>query len=97
MSQFVGYEQIVYGPAVQTVAALTIPPTTIRAQLQAETSDMRYTMDGNPVRPTPAEGMLLLQDEPPEWFEVEDLQRIRFLGDGGAVGQLNIHYYGTFQ
>lgn len=98
MANFVGYQQVTFGAVVQTAAAnLNIPPTTIRAQLQADTADMRYTMDGNAIRPTPVEGMLLLNGLAPEWFEIEDLNNLRFMGDGGAVGQLNVHYWGTFQ
>jgi hypothetical protein len=95
MAQFIGYEQIATGPVLGTFADLTIPPNTVRAYIQAETANVRYTMDGDGVNPTVITGMLLLQGLAPEWFEREDLARIRFIGDGGGVGRLNIHYYGT--
>lgn len=88
---FLSYERVQAVPGgAQTAAALTIPSTCQRAQLQADTADIRYTCD-NATNPTAAVGMLLVADEPPQWMEVEDLQRMRFISVG-AVGGLSLHY-----
>jgi len=91
---YLSYERAPAAPPVVYVAGnLTIPPNTHRVQLQAAGINIRYTMDGVAV-PTIAVGMLLVANAAPEWFEVEDLLNIQFIGvAAGAL--LDLHYYGT--
>jgi len=95
MSQYIGYQQVGVAGVVLTAANLNIPPECSRAHLQATNVDIFYTMDENPVNPTAITGMVLQQGLAPEWFEVEDLARIRFIAGGAGNAFLNIHYYGT--
>jgi len=91
---FIGYEQVAVTNAVQTAAALTIPASTTHVQIQAETRDVRYTMDGTD--PTATTGMIFAATAPEPLYEFlsEDLHRIRFIADGGGQGDplLNFHY-----
>ncbi len=89
---YLSYEQVVVSNVVLTAAALTIPNNVTGVQLQADTADVRYTMD-DATNPTVASGMILLTTEPPAEFLIEDLQRIRFIRSGGVDANLNVHYF----
>lgn len=87
------YERIaINGTTVTQLSAVAnIPPGTIRAQLQADTANIHYTMDGAS-NPSSTVGMRLIAGLAPEWFEIKDLVRMRMISAGSASG-LNIHYY----
>lgn len=90
---YLSYEHAAAPIAVHNAGHLTIPPATLRVQLQATGNNIRYTMDGVAV-PTIAVGMLLVANAVPEWFEREDLANIRFIGVA-AGAFLELHYYGS--
>ena len=89
---FIGYQQVNASGNVKTVANLTVPADTHGVLLQAETQNVRYTMDGT--NPTQTSGMLLIAGaEQPTEFSSEDLQRIRFMRGAATNGVLNLHYF----
>ena len=91
---FLAYQAINAGVVEQTVAALTIPQGTQRAQLQASVQNIRFTLDGSPT--DPVHGMVLLVGNDPVWVEREDLANIRFISaNAAAPAQLDIQYYTT--
>ena len=86
------FEQVAVSNAVLTAAAnLTIPNNCLWAELQATAGNIRYTMDDT-TNPTIASGMLLVANEVPKLFLVEDLNRIRFIRDGAGDATLELHY-----
>lgn len=89
---FIGFEQVAVSTSVLTATALTIPAKALGAELQADTADVRYTMD-NTTAPTTTSGMILLTTEAPRQFSIDDLKRIKFIRSGGADAKLNIHYF----
>ena len=89
---YVGYEQVAVAGAVVDITSFTIPngsPTHV--ELQAETANIRYTMDGS--IPDGTTGMLLINGADPLAFLIEDLLTARFFGDGGAAATLHAHYF----
>jgi len=89
---FIGYQRVVVGPAVVNLTGVVaVPAGTVRVQLQADLLSIRYTMD-NATNPNAGFGMLLIDGLSPEWFELEDLLRMRAVSVGALSG-LNIHYY----
>lgn len=88
---FIGYQQVVADASVKDSTALnqTYLKKCDYAMLQAETNDIRYTMDGT--APTETSGMLLKAGLCPEIFLSENLWRIKFIRTG-ASGKLNIHF-----
>lgn len=88
---YLSHEQVSATASVKTASALTIPAKATHAELQADTSDIRYTMD-NTTDPTVSSGMVLLTTEDPALFLIEDVYRIRFIRGSGTNGNLNIHY-----
>lgn len=89
---FLSFEQVAVAGSVLDSTAFTIPPKASGVDLQADTNDIRYTMD-NVTPPSGTAGMLLLVTEPPRYFEITDLKRIKIIGDGGAAAKLNVHYH----
>ncbi len=89
---YVGYEQEAATDTVKTVSSLTVPANATLVELQADTQDVRYTMD-NATDPSQTSGMVLLTTHVPKLFSVEDLRRIRFVRGAGSNGNLNLHYY----
>jgi hypothetical protein len=90
---FVGYQQIAVGNAVLPPGTFNVPNGTARVMLQATAESVRYTMD-NATLPTAVVGMMLVAGLAPEWFELEDLNRMFFVSANiGALAYLNVHYY----
>lgn len=91
---FLAYEQKAVSSAVLDVSDLTGPPTTSPsgAMLQAETQNVRYTMDGT--APTVSTGMILVAGAAPQQFLIDDLVNIKFIRDGGSDAALNVHWFG---
>lgn len=85
------HEEIVASAAVKDASSLNIPSTATSARLQADTSDIRYTMDGS--NPTQTSGMVLVNGLEPEDFLIQDVYNIRFTRGSASDGNLNIHYY----
>lgn len=88
-----GYQKIEVTSAVKTGALFTLPTGVSGAMLQAETQNVRYTMDGTTV-PTAVNGMLLITGLRPEQFQVEDLLHMKFCLAAGVTGTLHLHYFG---
>lgn len=89
---FLSYERVEATDNVQDVDALTVPANATLVDVQADTNDVRYTMDGD-TDPDQAVGMIIHTDEPARSFLVEDLNRIRFHRGAATNGWLNLHYY----
>ena len=85
------HENIAATATVKDASALSIPAKATQAELQADTSDIRYTMDDLSY-PTEFSGMVLLTTEDPKLFLIEDIQRIRFVRGSADDGNLNVHY-----
>ncbi len=90
---YVGYQQISVSSDVLNASILSIPSGATHAEIQAETQNVRYTMD-NKTTPTVAIGMIFLTTEPPKSFAMVDVKDIHFIRDGGSDAVLNIHYFG---
>lgn len=91
---FLSYEQVAADDTVKAVAALTIPAACTRVLLQADTANIRYTMDDT-TAPTTSTGMRLLNGLEATEFEVSDVRRIQFTREGGVSANLNVHYFGS--
>lgn len=89
---YLSYEQVAATSTVKTQSDLTIPENASHAELQADTSDIRYTMD-NSTDPTQATGMVLQPEDQPKQFVIDDIRRIKFVRGSGSDGKLNIHYF----
>lgn len=89
---YLGFEQVVADGTVKTAAALTPPAKATHAELQADTNDIRYTMD-NATNPSSTSGMVMATTHDPKQFQIDDVKRIRFTRGGGADGNLNVHYF----
>lgn len=93
---YLAFTQVASSGAVKTVADLgTIPGNATHAELQSDTQDIRYTMDGE-TDPTSTSGMLLVTTHEPKTFLIDDVRNIRFTQGAGGAGKLNIHYFGGY-
>jgi hypothetical protein len=88
---YLSYEQVAVDGTVKDVSDLTIPANATHAELQVDTQNMRYTLDGTIV-PTGVVGFVMLTTEPPLLFLVEDLRNIQFTQTAAGAANLNIHY-----
>lgn len=86
---FIGFEQVEADGTAKSAANLTIPALATFAMLQADTQNVRYTLDGEK---TPIEGKRLIVGLMPERVLIEDLKNILFCREGGSNGKINIHY-----
>ena len=84
-------EQVAATASVKDVDDLNIPNNATWAELQADTQDVRYTMDGA-TNPTQTSGMVLLTTEDPSFFLIEDVKQIKFVRGAGSNGNLNLSY-----
>jgi len=84
-------EQVAATASVKDVDDLNIPAKATWAELQADSQDVRYTMD-SVTTPTQTSGMILLTTEDPSYFLIEDVKRIKFTRGGGSNGNLNLAY-----
>lgn len=89
---YLGYEQVVADSSVKNAAALNPPGKATYAELQADTQDVRYTMD-NATDPSSTTGMVLATTHDPKQFQIDDVKRIRFTRGAGSDGNLNLHYF----
>ena len=88
---FISFQQVTVSSLVLTVSNLTVPGNATGVELQADTAGVRYTMD-NTTAPTTTSGMILLATEPPRFFTIDELRRIKFIRAGAADAKLNVHY-----
>jgi hypothetical protein len=88
--EYVGFEQIVVPNSVRHLAHLTVPPSATHVEIQADTQNVRYRMDGN--NPTGTVGMLFVANAAPKTFDMNSLQAIRFI-QAAAGARLNFHYF----
>lgn len=89
---FVGHDVESATASVKTATDLTIPANATGVELQADTSDIRYTMD-DATDPTQITGMVLVNGLDPEPFLIQDLRKIRFTRGSGSNGNLNCHFW----
>lgn len=85
-------ESIAATASEKNLADLNVPANATGADLQADTQDVRYTMDGTTV-PTQTTGMVFVVGNEPEPFLIEDVKNIKFVRGAGSDGQLNLHYW----
>ena len=85
-------ERVLTSSTVKTVEDLTVPAKATHALLQADTQDVRYTMDGI-TNPTQVSGMVFGTSQEPKQFLITDVKNIRFVRGSGSDGYLNVHYY----
>ena len=74
----------------KSVLALNPPDNATHVEIQADTQNVRYTMDGSITSATL--GMLFVASAVPKLFLIEDLKQIRFRRATGSDGALNFHY-----
>lgn len=90
---YVGFEQVAATSTGKTAADLNIPENCTGVEIQAETQNVRYTMDGQAGQPTEDSGMLFIANAEPKFFDGESLKNIRFR-NSGTDGVLKFHYMG---
>ena len=88
---FLSFEQIATDATVKDVTDLTIPANATHAEIQADTNDVRYTMDGSV--PSSSVGMLLVVGLKPKTFVIDDVREIQFIQGSGGAGNINLHYF----
>lgn len=90
------FERIVASSGVKDIDDTTVSATNLgkstMVELQADTANVRYTMD-NVTAPSVTSGMRLLTTSEPKTFLIEDFRKIKFIREGGSDGGLNIHYF----
>lgn len=89
---YLSCERVASSGAVKTQTALTIPAKATQAEIQADSQNVRYTMDAT-TDPTSTLGMLFLTTDLPKTFLIDDVRRIRFTQGAGGAGAINIHYF----
>lgn len=91
---FLSYQRVDATATVKTAADLTIPAKATHVELQADGGDVLYTMDDttSPSTAAPA-GMRLQNGLRPETFLIEDLKRIKFVGEAATGSALSLHYF----
>lgn len=91
---YLSCQRVAVAAVVKDASAFTVPSGTTYVELQADTQNVRYTMDGTT---TPSDtlplGMLFLTTQPPRQFSIEDFQNIKFIQDVGGTAALNAHFY----
>ena len=85
------FERVASSGSVKDVGDLNPPSTATHVELQADTQDIRYTMDGS-TDPASGSGMLLVASAQPKLFLIKDLKNIKFIQGAGGAGGLNAHY-----
>lgn len=88
---YVSYEQVTVGAGTLTIDDMHIPDNCTHAEIQADTQDVRYTMDGA-TAPTQSTGMVFQPEDQPRLFLIEDVRNMRFTRGAGSDAKLNIHY-----
>lgn len=88
---YVGFERVASSGTAKTVADLTVPANATGVEIQADTQNVRYTMDGT--TPTDSSGMLFLTTSEPKFFGIDALRAIKFIQGAGGAGALNFHYH----
>lgn len=91
---FLFYDQLLISDSVIDINDLSVPSKTTRVELQAESNPVRLTMDGS-TDPTQTSGIVLLAQDEPSEFLVEDFKRARLVRGAAADAVLNVHYYGS--
>jgi hypothetical protein len=91
---FVAHRQVAVTNVELSANALNVPVACRMGgyvMLQAETQNVRYTMDGE-THPSQSVGMILVAGNAPEMFTMEDFLRIRFIRGAGSDAVLNAHF-----
>lgn len=88
---YIKHERITATSSVKGADTLDIPAEATHAELQADSSDIRYSMDGAN-DPTQSAGMILFNSGEERLFLIEDIKRIRFTRGTIYDGGLNVHY-----
>lgn len=89
---YLSYERVAATDDVKDADDLTIPNTATHAELQADTQDVRYTMDDSS-DPDQSSGMILIVGLEAKAFLIDDVRNIRFHRGAGSNGNLNLHYF----
>ena len=90
---YLSYERVTADDTAKGVSALTVPAGATHAEIQADTNNVRYTMDGSTEADSTV-GMLFLTTEGPKQFVIEDVKSISFHQVAAGAGAINIHYFG---
>ena len=88
---YLSTQQVTATTAVQTKTAFASVPKATGVMLQAETANIRYTMDNTTAPVASGVGMLLVPVDGPQYFLIEDFNRIQFIRDTGTA-KLNAHF-----
>lgn len=90
---FLLFEQVEISDTVLTGSVgLSPPANATHAEIQADTQDIRYTMDGA-TDPTQTFGMILNTGDIPKFFALEEIKLGRFVRGAGSDAKLNLHYF----
>lgn len=92
---YVHFEQVAATAVIKSVNDLNPHRLATHAELQADTQNVYYTMDGltPPTAGATGSGMLLRTTDPPKTFLMDDVRNIKFCRGAGSDGKLNIHYF----
>lgn len=60
------------------------------AEVQADTADIRYTLDGS--IPSTTEGLVLTANAMPYLLPIDEFKAMKFTRGGGSNAQLNVHF-----
>ena len=87
---YIGYDSEASDGTVKLATTMTRPGNATLVEIQAETQNIRYRMDGG--NPAAALGMLFIVGLPVKLFLIEDFDRIRFTQSAGGAGMLHCHF-----
>ncbi len=90
---FLSYQQIASAVLPKRGTDVAIPGNATGVCIQAETQNIRYTMD-NVTIPTTTVGMVLVAGTDAKEFLMEDFRRLQFIAGSGGVGTLHCHFFG---
>ena len=91
--RYIGYEQVDATGTVRSAADdLTIPAQCTHAEFQADTGDIRYTMDGT--NPQQGSGMVFATTHAPKLFTREQFVLLKWRRGSATDAKLNVHYLG---
>ena len=86
---FISFEQVTATDSIKSSSDLTIPAAANFAMLQADTENVKFTLDGST---HPSYGKRLIVGLVPEEIKISDLKNIRFIRESASNGNINIHY-----
>lgn len=92
--RYLSYQRVASDGTAKGASQFDVPAGCTHVELQADTQDIRYRMDGVGA-PSSTQGMLFRTTDPPKSFTINDFNRISFTQGAGGAGGLNAHFIGN--